>query len=67
MTEEQERDVVAKCVELATSLTGSKPKGWRAPLYQIREHTIKALEEHGFLYGKSIPIFLFILSLGTEC
>jgi NAD(P)-dependent dehydrogenase (short-subunit alcohol dehydrogenase family) len=53
MTEEQERDVIAKCVELATSLTGSKPRGWRAPLYQIREHTVKVLEEHGFLYGKS--------------
>lgn len=56
MTETQERDVIAKCVELATSLTGSKPRGWRAPLYQIREHTIKVLEEHGFLYGQSRPI-----------
>jgi hypothetical protein len=52
MTESQEREVITKCVELATSLTGSKPRGWRAPLYQIREHTIKVLEEHGFLYGK---------------
>jgi len=59
MTESQEREVIAKCVELATSLTGSKPRGWRAPLYQLREHTVKVLEEHGFLYGKcnslSIP------------
>jgi hypothetical protein len=51
MTESQEKEVIAKCVELATSLTGSKPRGWRAPLYQIREHTVKVLEEHGFLYG----------------
>ena len=55
MTETQEKDVIAKCVELSTSLTGSKPRGWRAPLYQIREHTIKVLEEHGFLYGQFSP------------
>jgi NAD(P)-dependent dehydrogenase (short-subunit alcohol dehydrogenase family) len=51
MSEQQERDVIEKCVQLATELTGKKPRGWRAPLYQIREHTIKVLEEHGFLYG----------------
>ncbi|KAE9380536.1 polysaccharide deacetylase family protein-like protein [Stipitochalara longipes BDJ] len=54
MTESQEREVIAKCVELATSLTGTKPRGWRAPLYQIREHTVKVLEEHGFLYDTSL-------------
>jgi peptidoglycan/xylan/chitin deacetylase (PgdA/CDA1 family) len=51
MTEQQEKEVIAKCVQLATNLTGKKPRGWRAPLYQIREHTVKVLEEHGFLYG----------------
>ncbi|KAE8453451.1 hypothetical protein EG329_010312 [Mollisiaceae sp. DMI_Dod_QoI] len=54
MTEQQERDVIDKCAALATSLTGSKPRGWRAPLYQIREHTVKILEEHGFLYDTSL-------------
>jgi hypothetical protein len=53
MTEKQEKEVIAKCVQLATDLTGRKPRGWRAPLYQIREHTVKVLEEHGFLYGKA--------------
>lgn len=51
MTETQERDVIVKCVELAEKLTGKKPRGWRAPLYQIREHTVKVLEQEGFLYG----------------
>jgi hypothetical protein len=55
MTESQEKEVIAKCVKLTTSLTGSKPRGWRAPLYQIREHTVKVLEEHGFLYGTLNP------------
>lgn len=52
MSEEQEKEVIEKCVQLATALTGKKPRGWRAPLYQIREHTVKVLEEHGFLYGQ---------------
>jgi peptidoglycan/xylan/chitin deacetylase (PgdA/CDA1 family) len=58
MTEQQEREVIDKCVELAIHLTGERPRGWRAPLYQIREHTVKVLEEHGFLYGMLPPIQL---------
>ncbi|TAQ89363.1 hypothetical protein B7494_g2334 [Chlorociboria aeruginascens] len=54
MTEQQEEDVIKKCVKLATALTGKKPKGWRAPLYQLREHTVKVLEKQGFLYDSSL-------------
>jgi peptidoglycan/xylan/chitin deacetylase (PgdA/CDA1 family) len=66
MTESQEKEVIAKCVELATSLTGSKPRGWRAPLYQIREHTVKVLEEHGFLYGQCASFHSHTLPLQTR-
>lgn len=51
MTEAQEREVIEKCVHLATELTGHRPRGWRAPLYQLREHTVQVLEDLGFLYG----------------
>ncbi|KAL3473863.1 hypothetical protein BJX99DRAFT_190459 [Aspergillus californicus] len=54
MTESQEKDVIDRCVELATNLTGKRPRGWRAPLYQLREHTVKVLEGHGFLYDTSL-------------
>ncbi|KAK4866124.1 hypothetical protein LT330_008864 [Penicillium expansum] len=54
MTESQEREVIAKCVQLATDLTGEKPRGWRAPLYQLRTNTIQVLEEFGFLYDSSL-------------
>ncbi|KAL8643734.1 MAG: hypothetical protein Q9210_007581, partial [Variospora velana] len=50
MTEEQESDVLRKCIHLATELTGKKPIGYRAPLYQIRETTISLLEKNGFEY-----------------
>lgn len=52
MTEEQERDVLLRCIELASKLTGKQPVGWRAPLYQIRESTYALLEELGFEYGE---------------
>lgn len=57
MSESQEREVIEKCVELATALTGKKPRGWRAPLYQVRENTVRVLEEMGFLYGKFCHFF----------
>ncbi|KAL2211221.1 glucose 1-dehydrogenase [Sarocladium strictum] len=55
MTEEQERDVMVKCISLATELAGGrKPLGYRAPLYDIRESTLMLLHEHGFLYDSSL-------------
>lgn len=56
MTETQERDVIEKCVELATILTSKKSLGRRAPLYQLREHTVKMLEEMEFLYAEHSSI-----------
>lgn len=66
MTPQQERDVLEKCIVLATRLhpKGEKPLGYRAPLYQIRESTVDLLQEYGFLYDSSmnahdgVPYFL---------
>lgn len=54
MTEEQEKDVLLKCIEVATKLVGKKPRGYRAPMYTIRETTIKLLRQHEFLYDTSL-------------
>ncbi|KKY18207.1 putative polysaccharide deacetylase family protein [Phaeomoniella chlamydospora] len=62
----QERDVLEKCIELATALHPEKrpPVGYRAPLYQIRETTVALLKQHNFLYDSSmnahdsLPYFL---------
>ncbi|GAB1199116.1 hypothetical protein APSETT444_008460 [Aspergillus pseudonomiae] len=50
LTVEQERDVLTRCIDIATKLTGKKPVGYRAPLYQLRESTLDLLEEYGFEY-----------------
>ncbi|KAI3587361.1 hypothetical protein IWW34DRAFT_875361 [Fusarium oxysporum f. sp. albedinis] len=55
LSDQQEKDILVKCIELATSLCqGKKPVGYRAPLYEIRESTVRLLEEHGFLYDASL-------------
>ncbi|KAI9782559.1 MAG: hypothetical protein M1839_004803 [Geoglossum umbratile] len=54
LDERQEQDVLSKCIDLATKLTGNKPLGYRAPLYQLRETTIGLLEKFGFLYDSSL-------------
>lgn len=54
MTEEQETDVLLKCIEVATKLCGKKPRGYRAPMYTVRETTIKLLRKHEFLYDTSL-------------
>jgi peptidoglycan/xylan/chitin deacetylase (PgdA/CDA1 family) len=54
LTEDQEKEVLEKCIALTESLTGKKPRGYRAPLYQLRESTIKLLEANGFLFDSSL-------------
>lgn len=55
MTPEQERAVLEKCIEVATRLCGGKkPRGYRAPMYTVRETTVKMLREKGFLYDSSL-------------
>ncbi|KAI4737731.1 polysaccharide deacetylase [Aureobasidium sp. EXF-12298] len=54
MTAQQEKDVLVKTMALVENLTGKKPRGYRAPLYQIQERTVKLLQEHGFLWDSSL-------------
>lgn len=54
MTPEQERDVLLKCIDVATKLCNKMPRGYRAPMYTIRETTVELLREHEFLYDTSM-------------
>lgn len=54
MTPAQERDVLVKCMEVAQRLTGKRVRGYRAPMYQLRETTINLLREFEFLYDSSL-------------
>jgi peptidoglycan/xylan/chitin deacetylase (PgdA/CDA1 family) len=56
LTEAQEREVLEKCMSIFQELTGRTARGYRAPLYKLREHSIQLLEEHGFLYDSSLSM-----------
>lgn len=49
LTEQQERDVLAKSIEAVTALTGKHPKGWTAPSWKTSSRSIKLLEEFGLV------------------
>ncbi|KAH7359980.1 polysaccharide deacetylase family protein-like protein [Pyrenochaeta sp. MPI-SDFR-AT-0127] len=54
LTPTQERDVLEHCISLYQELTGRRPVGYRAPLYQLRESTVELLEAYAFLYDSSL-------------
>jgi peptidoglycan/xylan/chitin deacetylase (PgdA/CDA1 family) len=53
LTEQQERDVMARSVELITKLTGRAPRGYVAPWWETSERGALLLTEFGFSYGHS--------------
>ncbi|MEV0085731.1 polysaccharide deacetylase [Saccharopolyspora sp. NPDC050642] len=53
MTEQQERDVLLKCIELVEKASGRRPRGYVAPWWEMSEHTAALLMENGFSYDHS--------------
>lgn len=49
MSEEQQRDIMKKSIEVLTKFTGKKPRGWTAPAWDTSKETIKILEEFGIV------------------
>ena len=50
----QERLVLRRCIDLVTALTGARPRGYRAPLYQLSERTIALLQAEAFDWDSSL-------------
>jgi peptidoglycan/xylan/chitin deacetylase (PgdA/CDA1 family) len=53
LSEQQERDVLARSVELIQKLTGCAPLGYVAPWWETSERGALLLQEFGFSYGHS--------------
>jgi peptidoglycan/xylan/chitin deacetylase (PgdA/CDA1 family) len=49
----QQRNVLAKSIEVITNFTGKKPQGYTAPAWATSKELIPLLEEHGILYDHS--------------
>lgn len=41
-------------IEVIERMTGRRPRGWRAPLYNFSKHSTNLLVEEGFLYDASL-------------
>ena len=54
MTHGNQREWIEKALETYNRILGGKPKGYRAPVYNITQEVIDLLIEHGFLYDSSL-------------
>ncbi|KAJ9634280.1 uncharacterized protein PV06_00449 [Exophiala oligosperma] len=53
LSEQQQKDVLTKSVQVLTDFTGKKPRGWTAPAWSTSRQTIRLLEEFGIEYDHS--------------
>ncbi|GAB7355255.1 hypothetical protein MBLNU459_g5802t1 [Dothideomycetes sp. NU459] len=54
LSPQQERDVLAKTIDILTKFTGKKPRGWTAPAWATSKRSIQLLEEFGIEYDHSL-------------
>ncbi|OAL33527.1 hypothetical protein AYO20_07213 [Fonsecaea nubica] len=53
LTEDQQRDVLRRSINVLTSFVGKKPRGWTAPAWATSRECVKLLEEFGIEYDHS--------------
>lgn len=49
LSEQQQRDVLDKSIQVLTDIVGKRPRGWTAPAWSTSKETIKLLEEFGIV------------------
>lgn len=54
ISSEAERNAFEKALAIHRRMTGRKPRGYRAPVYNATQATIDLLIEHGFSYDSSL-------------
>ena len=63
LTSEQEEEVLVRTIDILTNITGHRPVGYRAPLWDLNLDSPELLARHGLLYDSSLmeddkPYFL---------
>jgi peptidoglycan/xylan/chitin deacetylase (PgdA/CDA1 family) len=53
-TEQQEADILDRGLDVLESVTGLRPIGYRAPMWELNWHSPKLLRDRGFLYDSSL-------------
>jgi peptidoglycan/xylan/chitin deacetylase (PgdA/CDA1 family) len=54
MTPEQEEEVLVRCIDLVTQLSGKRPRGYVAPWWEFSRVTNELLLKHGIKYDHSL-------------
>jgi peptidoglycan/xylan/chitin deacetylase (PgdA/CDA1 family) len=54
LTEAQEAAILDRGLEVLESVTGTRPTGYRAPMWELNWHSPKLLRNRGFLYDSSL-------------
>jgi peptidoglycan-N-acetylglucosamine deacetylase len=54
LTEAQEAAILDRGLEVLESVTGTRPTGYRAPMWELNWHSPKLLRDRGFLYDSSL-------------
>jgi len=54
LSEAEERTLINRSVDYLTRTTGTRPVGYRAPGWEFSPHTIRILQDLGFLYDSSL-------------
>ncbi len=53
-TREEQAEWMDRAIDVIERMTGQKPRGWRAPLYNFSNHSAELLVERGFRYDASL-------------
>lgn len=54
LSRDEEQYWLKRSIEVIETMTGKRPRGWRAPLYNFSEHSVDLLIEEGFKYDASL-------------
>jgi peptidoglycan-N-acetylglucosamine deacetylase len=54
LARDEERDLVERCAAAVADVTGSRPKGWRAPYWSLGAASLETVEAAGFAYDSSL-------------
>jgi peptidoglycan/xylan/chitin deacetylase (PgdA/CDA1 family) len=51
---DEERELVERCAAAVERVTGSRPRGWRAPYWSLGSRSLELVEAAGFAYDSSL-------------
>jgi peptidoglycan/xylan/chitin deacetylase (PgdA/CDA1 family) len=54
LARDEERAMIARCVEAVERATGERPRGWRAPYWSLGAASLGLIEAAGFVYESSL-------------